>query len=184
MATLRVKQLTVASRRSFEGGPVITGAQATDIIRNLQIEQNGDTYKLRKLICSGEWVDVGSFSRATALSGAWSSGVFTATASPQRKTLSTAIQPANASWDGRTVTIPIYAAIGGSIALIYTGKSATATYTADKSDIIASRGNRQSSDPSHDAVLTTVTQNGYYIVTITACGVEKRYRIYVNVPTE
>ena len=70
-----------------------------------------------------------TFSKATDLTGAWASGVFTATASPQGKTLTTSLAPApgQATWDGGIVSIPIYATIGNSGTLYNTGKVATAT---------------------------------------------------------
>lgn len=72
-----------------DGKVNITGPTAADIIRNLKIERSGDTYTLSK-ITFGEagWQTVGTFSRATTLSGAWSGGKFTVTASPQAEHLS------------------------------------------------------------------------------------------------
>ena len=55
-----------------------------DSIKSLQITQSGNTYTLQKKNYSdADWVDVGTFSRATTLTGAWSSGRFTVSASPQ-----------------------------------------------------------------------------------------------------
>lgn len=98
MDSLRVKSLTVAKKISFEGGPIITGAQATDIIRNLKLEQTGNTYKLSKYICGGEWVDVGSFSRAVS---SWvvggGGGKVNVTALPQNQTKSVNISVGGAN---------------------------------------------------------------------------------------
>ena len=59
------------------------------LVKDLQIVQDGNTYKLQKKIASsGTWTDVGSFSRATSLSGAWSGAAYTVTASPQGNTIS------------------------------------------------------------------------------------------------
>ena len=50
----------------------------------LRITQSGNTYTLQKQDWDdADWVDVGSFSRATSLSGAWSGRNFIVTASPQ-----------------------------------------------------------------------------------------------------
>lgn len=54
--------------------------------------QGSDTYTLQKKSFSdSDWENVGTFSRATTLSGAWSSGEYTVTASPQGNTESTQI---------------------------------------------------------------------------------------------
>lgn len=52
-----------------------------------------NTYKLQyKSVTSTSWTDAGSFSRATSLSGAWSGGSLTITASPQGDTFVAALQ--------------------------------------------------------------------------------------------
>ena len=50
-----------------------------------------------------------TFSKATTLSGAWSSGIFTVNASPQGSSISTNLVQGTASWNGNTVTIPVEA---------------------------------------------------------------------------
>ena len=66
------------------GGGSVSTNDLTDGVYDLQITQSGDTYTLKKRnIKSSSWIDVGSFSRATTLSGAWDSGRFTVSASPQ-----------------------------------------------------------------------------------------------------
>jgi phage minor structural protein len=61
-------------------------------IRVLQIVADGNNYKLQKQdFDDSDWVDVGTFSRATTLSGAWSGNKYTVTASPQGNTLSNTI---------------------------------------------------------------------------------------------
>jgi hypothetical protein len=70
-----------------------------------------------------------TFSRATTLSGAWSSGVFTVAASPQNQYKWTSLTQGTASWSGKTVTIPIYATIDNGAAVIDTGKTVSATYS-------------------------------------------------------
>ena len=71
-----------------------------------------------------------NFSKATSLSGAWSSGVFTVTASPQGNSILTSLAPGAATWDGRTGTLTIYATIGTSGAVYNTGKEVTVVYPA------------------------------------------------------
>lgn len=96
--TGRVKKLSVASGGNikFEGNNIIfTDSTAANIVTNLKIELNSstNTYTLSKytLDGGGGWTPVGSFSRATSLSGAWSGGTYTVTASPQGKTKSTTL---------------------------------------------------------------------------------------------
>ena len=66
---------------------VSTGQHSQNVtaaIWDLNIAQSGNTYTLqRKRMSDGSWVDVGTFSRATTLSGAWSGGTLTVSASPQ-----------------------------------------------------------------------------------------------------
>lgn len=59
-----------------------------NFIKEVQISgPSSNTYKLQyKKYGDESWTDAGSFSRATSLSGAWSSGTFTVTASPQGNT--------------------------------------------------------------------------------------------------
>ena len=69
---------------------VSTGQHSQNVtaaIWDLNIAQSGDTYTLqRKRMSDSAWVDVGTFSRATTLSGAWSGGTLTVSASPQGDT--------------------------------------------------------------------------------------------------
>jgi hypothetical protein len=60
---------------------------ANAAIWDIQLTQNGNTYTLkRKRIQDTDYVEIGTFSRATSLSGAWSGGVLTVSASPQGNT--------------------------------------------------------------------------------------------------
>jgi phage minor structural protein len=60
---------------------------ASAAIWDIQLTQNGNTYTLkRKRIQDADYVEIGTFSRATSLSGAWSGGVLTVSASPQGNT--------------------------------------------------------------------------------------------------
>ncbi len=63
-----------------------------------------------------------TFSKATSLSGAWGSGVFTVTASPQGNTLTTSLTVGAITWNGATGTGEIYATIGNSATVYDTGK--------------------------------------------------------------
>ena len=54
----------------------------------LNLSQSGNTYTLTETKLNGTEREVGTFSRATSLSGAWSGNIYTVTASPQGNTLS------------------------------------------------------------------------------------------------
>ena len=77
-----------------------------DSIKSLDITLSGNTYTLKKKSYSdSDWVNVGTFSRATTLSDAWSSGTLTVTASPQAETLiRTLIEGAKENEDGTAYT--------------------------------------------------------------------------------
>jgi len=70
----------------------ITTTKAQNLVTDLQITQSGNTYTLqKKTVQTDSWADIGSFSRATTLTGAWSSGTLTVTASPQGTTFTQSI---------------------------------------------------------------------------------------------
>lgn len=77
----------------FEGNSAtITDSKASNLITNLKIEQSGnDTTLSKTTVGDASWQTVGTFSRATSLSGRWSGGVYTATADPQDETCSTTL---------------------------------------------------------------------------------------------
>ena len=122
-----------------------------------------------------------TFSKATALSGAWSSGVFTVSASPQGNTCLTSITGGAATRSGRTVTIPISATINESPTLFSTGKSVSATITVAKSEIDTTRGTRSTTEPTTDSTIAKITANGWYKVTVEVLGCTKTYKLNVDV---
>ena len=94
--------ITLRSGKSikFDGnGVTITDEKAADLIRNLRITQNGNTYTLQKRILGeSDWVTVGSFSRAvTSWLVGGGSGKVNVTALPQDQTKSV-----NISVDGNS----------------------------------------------------------------------------------
>ena len=94
---------------------IYLGSDATDVSKNLataikelNISQSGNTYTLQKKSYNdSDWQDVGSFSRATTLTGSWSGGTFEVTASPQGNTNATTLRYAqptgNVSISGNVV---------------------------------------------------------------------------------
>ena len=97
-----------------------------------RINGNGLTLKVADITISGNLMTIkytdGStrtFNKAATLTGAWSSGTFTVTASTGA-TLTTSLAPATgaATKSGSTISIPIKATISGSGTVYDTGKSA------------------------------------------------------------
>ena len=142
-----------------------------------KLTQTGNTYKLELEKFNGQ-KDEYSFSRATTLSGSWSGGKYTVEASPQGNSLSTFVEGGTESWSGGVGTIPIRYTNNGSS---YYPTGAYAYAHVNKGDISASRGNRQTTQPSADAVLTTVVANGYYVITVNVHGESKTFRLWVDV---
>ena len=69
------------------GGGSVSYNNLANGVYDLQITSSGNDYTLQKKNASGgQWVDVGTFSRATSLSGSWSGRNYTVTASPQGAT--------------------------------------------------------------------------------------------------
>lgn len=187
MASMRVKKLTVVNSLTFEnGGATITNAQSADIIRNLRITTSGNTYKLQKVTCGDPgWTDVGSFSRAvTSWLVGGGGGKINVTALPQnqQKSVPVSVGGSNSITSNGTYTYKAYYenADGDDVE---TGASRTVTVNVApvKSDITMSRGSRQTSQPSADAAFGDLTQNGYYVYTVTVHGVSKTYRQRINV---
>ena len=142
-----IASLSVQSITSERGGISVYSVGTTNFtqgdvscyvphaIWDLQITQSGNTYTLqRKRFSEDAWTDVGSFSRATTLTGAWSSGTFTVNASPQCQSQYTALKSvaaADVTWNGHQGTFDIYAYNNGAEIPISTGKSMTVNCPAD-----------------------------------------------------
>ena len=112
--------------------PVATQLYVSGCVYDLQITQSGNTYTLQKKALGGvgAWEDVGSFSRATTLSGAWDSGTLTVTASPQGNDATFGLfdlRSQDVSWSGRTGTISVYANRDDGETRFDTGKRLTVT---------------------------------------------------------
>lgn len=110
--------VTVNSSAAFNGSLLVAVgsgyASVKDGICAVQITgPTNNQYKLQyKQFGDSSWTDAGTFSRATTLTGAWSSGIYTVTASPQGTTNSSgALTSAvgQAYRDGNQLYVPIYA---------------------------------------------------------------------------
>jgi len=92
-----------------------------------------DVYTLTATTFLGDTVEIGTFSRATTLSGAWSSGAFTVTATPQGDTLTTSLTntghwgnpSVTAEEDENTYYYATKATIGNSATIYDTGNTTT-----------------------------------------------------------
>lgn len=99
-----------SSTQSVSG--TLTGNNVPSLITNLQVRQSAtdpNTYILSKqTVGNSSWQQVDSFSRATSLSGSWSGGTYTVTASPQNETISTTIGTSDISLtrDGAQSSVP------------------------------------------------------------------------------
>ena len=113
--------ITNGGTGTFSGVKLGSYSAFTDCVVNASV--SGNTLTLTK--ASGGTV---TFSKATTLTGSWSSGVFSASATGVT-TLTTSITGGTGTWSGKTVTIPIYATIGSSATVYNTGKTVTATYS-------------------------------------------------------
>ena len=91
-------------------------------INSLEVRRDGNEYRIWGTRFNGQTIMSAAFSRATTLSGAWSSGALTVTASPQGNTYRTGLGVASgqAYRDGDQLKVPVYASIpGGSVATGY-----------------------------------------------------------------
>ena len=123
---LRVEGNAMVESLTLRGGGSGITLDDSDLATTIKSASvNGNTLTLTPY--RGEPIN---FSKATSLSGAWSSGVFTVTASPQGNSILTSLAPGAATWDGRTGTLTIYATIGTSGAVYNTGKEVTVVYPA------------------------------------------------------
>ena len=85
------KNIAASGTLSIKDGNTYYGVQRS--ISDLQIVRSGNVYTLQyKKWADSNWTSVSqSFSRATSLSGAWSGGIYTVTASPQGARVATTI---------------------------------------------------------------------------------------------
>lgn len=87
LATLHAKDITANSITANVNLYLPNGLSVySQGIWQLSLTQDGNTYTLKELKLNGDEREVGSFSRATSLSGEWSGRNYTVTASPQGET--------------------------------------------------------------------------------------------------
>ena len=96
-------------------------------LRDIRVTLSGSTYTMEALpLGSDTWVQKGTFSRATTLSGAWSSGILTVSASPQGNSITFGladVPSSDVSWSGNTASFPVKANLDGGETLYNTGKT-------------------------------------------------------------
>ena len=132
--TLNVNNVIAMSIKIPVGGSGSMSSVATETyvkgcVYNLRLQHSGNTYTLQQqALGTTGWTDVGSFSRATSLSGVWSSGVLTVTATPQGNTLTAGLfdlTNSDVSWNGTTGTVKVNANLNGGETKYDTGKRLT-----------------------------------------------------------
>lgn len=99
---------------SFEGGDLFTNCIVS-------AEVSGNVLTL-----TDAYGDTVTFSKATTLTGAWSGGTFTASASPQGNSISSglfSVAAADITWNGNTASFPVYANLNGGETRYNTGKT-------------------------------------------------------------
>ena len=117
-----------------------------------------------------------TFSKATSLSGSWSSGVLTVTASPQGSTYGDAVQGGTESWDTGVCTIPIEHSTNGGVSWYGVGASAYAhVYASDIS--IPTSWSASSNDPGADVQVSLNKNYTYHKCTINVHGRTKTLRV-------
>lgn len=126
--------ITAAGTGNFSGIKLGSYSSFSDCVTDASVANNVLT--LTK--ASGGTV---TFSKATTLTGAWSGGTFTATASPQGDTISSglfSVAAADITWNGNTASFPVYANLQGGETRYNTGKTlsidASSIYTNGYND--------------------------------------------------
>ena len=144
LSVLNVRSLAVTGSVSCDGfvyadefviGTNSSGAQNNKYVSNaiydLKFAKSGGTVTLQKKdFGDTSWVNVDSFSRATALSGTWSGGKITMSANADNvPDLIQEIRGGEASWSGDIATVTIYAYTNEGRLIGTTGRSITVDAT-------------------------------------------------------
>lgn len=96
LATLHAKDITANTITAGVNFVLPNGLYlSANGVWQVDLTQSGDTYTLKEKKLNGDEREIGTFSRATTLSGAWSSGVFTVSASPQGNSKTTSLSITN-----------------------------------------------------------------------------------------
>lgn len=182
------------------GNNAITNSNMPNIITDFQISQNGNTYTLQKktIGAPSAWADVGSFSRATSLTGSWSSGTLTVSASPQGNTYQELITgtsingtPTLNTSNSRYVDAVVEVSAkqvgeSGSGNVVYSSTktiNATAAYNAGysvTSNQISLSKNVSTTEPTASNTLATVTGTKQWVkLTVTVHGTSKTFKFYI-----
>lgn len=153
----------------FVIGTNSSGAQnnkyVSNAITDLKFSKSGGTVTLQKKdFGDTSWVNVDSFSRATALSGTWSGGKITMSANADNvPDLIQEIRGGEASWSGDIATVTIYAYTNEGHLIGTTGRSITVDATGHGGGGVGSISKVYFEDYTHDEVdhnitLSTATQ--------------------------
>ena len=154
----------------FVIGTNSSGAQnnkyVSNAITDLKFSKSGGTVTLQKKdFGDTSWVNVDSFSRATALSGTWSGGKITMSANADNvPNLIHEIRGGEASWSGNVATTTIYAYTNTGQLIGTTGRSitvdASGIYTAGYNAGIAAGSPKLNLDWRYGKLTITPDNNG------------------------
>ena len=171
LSALSVKTLTARSLMFSASGGIY--ANVASAVNNISIRQSGNDYTLWVGHFNGTIDKDITFSRAVASwTLGWSNGTFTAKANPQNQSCWTEIGSGTASWDGKTVTIPIVARNSSSPGTsVSTGKSVTATYSGGSWNY--GTLNESNSQPSGSKYYDLDTRYTYHSFSINVDGESK-----------
>ena len=179
--TLMVKAIALSGGLSASGDIRTSGTiggynmtlRGTDMMNALVYAKvSGNTLTLKN-VKGDQW----TFSKATTLTGAWSSGVLTVTASPQGNTYVTSVDGGDEDWTGGLCRIPIQYSTRGSP---WAGTGAYAYAHVTKSDIsIPTSWSSSSGDPGGDVKVSLNSNYKYHKCTINVHGMTKTLRVYI-----
>ena len=189
LVTAKKLSLNSGGTITFAGNStVLTESNTPDIITGLKVVASGNGYKLQALrVGNASWTDLpdSSFSRAvTSWLVGGGSGKVNVTANPQNQMKSVPVSvggPNSISSNGTYTYKVYYENADGDDVETGASEEVTVSVHPTKSQIGASRGSRQSSQPSTDASLSGITANGWYVITVSALGTSKTFRIEVDV---
>jgi hypothetical protein len=154
---------TIRFRHSSGAGYTYTDLK-TAFVSSITLSRSGNTYTLKSYDANANETVIGSFSRATALSGTWSGGKITMSANADNVSdLIQEIRGGEASWSGDIATVTIYAYTNEGRLIGTTGRSITVDATGHGGGGVGSISKVYFEDYTHDEVdhnitLSTATQ--------------------------
>ena len=180
ITNLQVRTLT-ATGEIYVGNSSGRSTSVRSMYNSVEKKESGGkiTLKFTRLNGQSYASDSVTFSTATTLTGAWSSGVLTVTASPQGKTYVTAVDGGDEDWSSGLCSVPIrYSTNGGAS---WYGTGAYAHAHVKKGDIsIPTIWSSSSGDPGADVQVSLNGNYKYHKCTINVHGMTKTLRVSIT----